>query len=304
VGFEVFPSTAAIGTDFGCVTDLSGIVICGGQNSVGQLGNGTFSVLGNDSTKAVAAFSYIVPIPGAAGFTAYSAIAAGRAHACGMPRYNPAILTSQIPRCWGSNTTGQVGDNATATAQIKPDSVNYSVAGLPTAYDSTSLVAGAAHTCALATAPVALVGTAWCWGSNGAGQVGSGGNEAFDQIPTKVAGGLVFVKLYAGDYHNCGLTSTGTAYCWGRNDYGQLGTGTPGGNMTSPTTAVPGVTFRTLSLGELFSCGVAGVPDLVYGGSPSQSAGTVYCWGDNSFGQLGIGAAGNVYVPTKVKFQP
>jgi alpha-tubulin suppressor-like RCC1 family protein len=115
------------------------------------------------------------------------------------------------------------------------------------------------------------------------------------------------MKIYAGEYHSCALTSAGTAYCWGRNDLGQVGNGsTSGVGVPAPVAVAGGLTFKSLTLGELFTCGVIGVPNS--SNSPSQSASTIYCWGDNLYGQLGTGAASGgatpTLVPTKVKGQP
>jgi hypothetical protein len=85
--------------------------------------------------------------------------------------------------------------------------------------------------------------------------------------------------LVGGDRHTCGLTSAGAAYCWGDNSYGQLGTTTNSGtstpNPTPTAVSVPsGVTFVSLAAGFYHTCGLT-------------SAGAAYCWGQNSYGQLG-----------------
>ena len=98
--------------------------------------------------------------------------------------------------------------------------------------------AGSAHTCGLTTG-----GAAYCWGSNGYGQLGDGtsGNRT---SPVAVAGGLTFQALSAGQSHTCGLTAGGAAYCWGANSLGQLGDGTSS-NRTSPVAVAGGVVFGT-----------------------------------------------------------
>ena len=66
-----------------------------------------------------------------------------------------------------------------------------------------------------------------------------------------------------------------------------------------------GLIFRSLSLGELYTCGV--VAPLGSPTGPSAAPGTIYCWGDNAFGQVGNGAAAvnaPLLVPTRVSFQP
>ena len=73
--------------------------------------------------------------------------------------------------------------------------------------------------------------------------------------------------------HSCARTATGTAACWGRNVYGQLGDGT---TVDRPTpTRVPG-TYTSLDATGAHTCGVT-------------SAGAVACWGYNLEGQLGDG---------------
>ena len=121
--------------------------------------------------------------------------------------------------------------------------------------------------------------------------------------------GVLFAKMFAGKYHTCALSTTGAAYCWGRDDYGQLGDGVRMGFNTGNPTPQPvaaGLSFRSLSLGELYTCGV--VADINSPTGPSAQAGTIYCWGDNVFGQIGNGQAsgGNapVMFPTRVAFQP
>ena len=91
-----------------------------------------------------------------------------------------------------------------------------------------SIVTGGAHSCAL-TAD----GAAYCWGRGESGQLGvappsticslDAGDFPCSLVPVAVDGGLVFEQLAGGGAHTCGLTSDGTAYCWGRNTSGELG---------------------------------------------------------------------------------
>ena len=83
-----------------------------------------------------------------------------------------------------------------------------------------SVDAGIAHSCGVTTD-----GAAYCWGSNGAGQLGDGFVTSRTS-PVLVRGGLRFAAVDAGFLHSCGLTTSGDAYCWGDNESGQLGDGT------------------------------------------------------------------------------
>ena len=78
-------------------------------------------------------------------------------------------------------------------------------------------------------------------------------------------------------WHSCGLVSDGTAYCWGRNFFGALGTGDTTSHA-SPTPVAGGLQFSSIAIAELSSCGLT-------------QAGAAYCWGDNRDGQVGISPA-------------
>jgi hypothetical protein len=140
-------------------------------------------------------------------------------------------------------------------------------------FAASSLAAGGYSSCAVAT-----TGT-YCWGF-------SFGGFAPALTPRLVEGAPPLVALAVGYDHACGLTSSGTAYCWGVNYSGQLGLGT-WGPTEPPRPVVGGLSFATLVVGNAFTCGL----------TTDQQA---YCWGDNSAGQLGIGATTGRLVPTLV----
>jgi alpha-tubulin suppressor-like RCC1 family protein/uncharacterized protein YjdB len=143
-----------------------------------------------------------------------------------------------------------------------------------------SVSPGSGYTCGLTTA-----GAIYCWGYNAHGELGDGtatGPERcpqYDpcsQTPVPVLGGLTFVAASAGLYHNCGVTTAGAAYCWGSNDAGQLGDGSTV-DRTIPVAVVGGLTFAEVDPGVGYhSCGVT-------------PQGAAYCWGSNTYGELGDG---------------
>jgi alpha-tubulin suppressor-like RCC1 family protein len=190
--------------------------------------------------------------------------------------------------CWGRNNEGQLGDN-TVLSRSTPDAV----VGFPAGVRVTQVSTGAYHTCALSSA-----GAVYCWGSNSHGQLGNG-NTTDQRKPVQVVGlpaGVTVTQVGAGSYHTCALSS-GAVYCWGYNYYGQLGDGT----TTAPTApyyrqsptavdtsgALAGVTVSQISVGGQHSCAVS-------------SAGAVYCWGYNGFGQVGNGTTANQSTPVAV----
>jgi alpha-tubulin suppressor-like RCC1 family protein len=133
------------------------------------------------------------------------------------------------------------------------------------------LTAGGGHTCGVTTS-----GAAYCWGSNGAGELGNG-STANSSTPVAVAGGFTFAAVSAGGGHTCGVTTSGAAHCWGSNGNGQLGIGALDTLLhTTPVAVAGGLTFASLTAGSLHTCGVT-------------SGGAVYCWGSNNYGTLGDG---------------
>lgn len=179
---------------------------CWGADYFGQLGDGAL----NFATS---------PVP-VRGFT-FAVISAGGEHTCG-------VTTDGVAYCWGSNSFGQLGNGA-------PDFSSHSVpAAVTGGLFFVTVSTGGFHTCGITTG-----GTTYCWGSNSSGQLGIGVVDLTPHpTPALVAGGLVFAAISAGVSHTCGVTTGGTAYCWGSNTSGQLGNGST--VSSSRPTAVAG----------------------------------------------------------------
>jgi alpha-tubulin suppressor-like RCC1 family protein len=136
-------------------------------------------------------------------------------------------------------------------------------------------------------------GAAYMWGLNDYGQLGNG-TTTNTPSPVAVSGGLSFRALTTGTSrsHTCGLTSAGSAYCWGANSSGQLGNGSTTDGST-PVAVAGGLAFTALAAGgrsgtsQGHTCGLT-------------SSGAAYCWGDNSSGQLGDGSTTNRSAPIPV----
>jgi alpha-tubulin suppressor-like RCC1 family protein len=246
------------GREHSCALSTAGAAFCWGSNLLGQLGDGS-----KDNS----------PWPvGVVGGLAFSSVTLGGEHSCGLS-------TSGAAYCWGGNYFGQLGDGSTTSS-----SVPVAVTAGPS---FVSLSAGSYHTCGLTAA-----GAAYCWGINVAWQLGAATTETCGSTPCStrpvaVSGGLSFSVVSAGgEFHTCGVTIAGAAYCWGSNLVGQLGDGT---TTSSPVpVAVSGrLTFSSLSLGGLRSCGLI-------------TSGAAYCWGANFYGQLGDGSTTSSEVPVAV----
>jgi alpha-tubulin suppressor-like RCC1 family protein len=157
-------------------------------------------------------------------------------------------------------------------------------------YSATQTTSGAQQTCALVS------GASWCWGlNNGYGKLGDGTTD--DSLtPVQVIRqtgallGKVDTEIDAGNGFAC-VVSSGEVYCWGRNDYGQLGRG------TTNTTANP---FPQRVGGALSS---RTVTRITTGGNHAcalTTANEMYCWGANDRGQLGNNSTTDSSVPVRV----
>jgi alpha-tubulin suppressor-like RCC1 family protein len=229
----------------------SGGVKCWGWNESGQLGDGT-SGSGADKNT---------PVDVAGLGSGVQAIAAGGNHTC--------ALTSGGVKCWGDNYRGQLGDGTLAGKNTPVD-----VLGLGSGVQA--IAAGDnflySHTCALTSG-----GGVKCWGANDYGQLGDG-TTASKSTPVDVAGlGSGVQAIAAGGEHTCALTSGGVK-CWGYNYRGQLGDGTTASKSTPVGVSGLSSGVQASAAGRLHTCALT-------------SGGSAKCWGYNSSGQLGDGAA-------------
>ena len=202
------------------------------------------------------------------------------------------LATDGAAFCWGTNFEGLLGAGPTTEnceISFLGDEVPCSTTPVAVSGGLTfaSLSVANGFTCGLDTS-----GTAYCWGVNGGGRLGTG-DELDTRFPVAVVGGLTFTSVSAGALHACGLTATGAAYCWGENGSGQLGTTAEacvdvGACSTTPVAVAGGLTFTSLSAAKagLHTCGVT-------------EAGAAYCWGENESGQLGNGEIAGIS-PTPV----
>jgi alpha-tubulin suppressor-like RCC1 family protein len=165
-----------------------------------------------------------------------------------------------------------------------------SQAALAASQRVASISAGGDHTCAV------ISGNGYCWGENYNGELGDG-THINSGLPAAVdasgvLAGRTLTQISAGYEHTCGLDAAGAAYCWGRNSYGQLGDGS-----TSSTSVPVAVDTRGVLAGQAMTQITAGWYDTC---ALDATVGTVYCWGRNSYGQLGDGSTSDSSVPVAV----
>jgi len=298
-------ASVSVGTFNGCVLSSAGVGQCWGGNEYGMLGDGT--IVSPRTTPAFVAGSNIFdanslssgythscvlrsgramcwglnffaalgvgsaglfsPQPVAVGISStpsFVRLSAGGYHSCGL-------TSSGAAWCWGWNQENQTGQTG-ATVQLLPLRVE---AG---ALAFSQISAGESHTCALTAA-----GEAWCWGGNGRAELGTDPLVVGTQsaIPILVPGGHTFASIDAGTVHTCGVTTSGEAYCWGSQEFGQLGNGLVGGASSGPTLVSGGVQYLQISAGGQTTCAVT-------------TTRAVQCWGAGASGVLGNGTTATV----------
>jgi alpha-tubulin suppressor-like RCC1 family protein len=211
----------------------------------------------------------------------FTSVSAAFTHSC-------SVTTIGNAYCWGWNEFGQLGDGTTYT-RLTPVLVSggLSFASVSAGIANSNTAVGGGFSCGVTTN-----GTAYCWGSNPSGQLGDGSNSDRN-VPVSVAGGLSFASVSAagddnngGSSHACGVTTSGDAYCWGSNAFGQLGDGT-NTERNIPVLVSGGLTFGSVSAGAQYTCGVT-------------TSGDGYCWGRGGNGQVGDGAGSTSSVPLLV----
>ena len=292
-----------------CALTGAGAVWCWGYNLSGQLGDGTTT----DRATPVAVSSL---------GSGVAAVAAGGYHTC-------ALTGAGAVWCWGGNYYGELGDGTTTSRRDTPVAVSGLASGVG------GITAGNYHTCAVSgtgavwcwgwndvgqlgegvavwsTTPVAVsalasgaaggissggthtcalssTGAVSCWGSNGSGQLGDG-TYTTRPTPAAVNGlGSGVVAVAAGGYHTCALTNAGAVWCWGSSLSGQVGDGTTGTYRLLPV-AVTGLGSGVVAIaaGNNHTCA-------------ATNAGAVWCWGSNSYGQLGDGTTTDRGAPVAV----
>jgi alpha-tubulin suppressor-like RCC1 family protein len=188
-----------------------------------------------------------------------------------------AVTTADELYCWGRNHHGQLGLGHFAP-MFAPQPVATGTAW-------TEAGAGGGHTCARDA-----MARVWCWGDNDSGQVGTG--AAGDHPDPAITSVGMYAQLSLGVDSSSAASSAGLRWVWGRNAEGQLGTGDTM-DLGSPTLAMGGpASFFQLAQGVVFGCALGG----------TGPTGTLWCWGQNTAGQLGQGMtmAPPSYDPTQV----
>lgn len=278
ISFGTAVKQISAGSDHTCAVLVTGAVRCWGLGTSGRLGLSSTNNIGDDESPTTD-----VTVGGTV-----TQVESGDSHTC-------ALLDTGRVRCWGDGTSGRLGYSNTTTigdTETPSTAGSVSVGGSVVAI---RLAARSSHSCAVLSS-----GAVRCWGYNASGQLGYVHTQRIGD--NEVAGasgdvdvGLGVMALAMGGSHTCVLTTSGTVRCWGSGSSGRLGYGntTTIGDNETPSSAGDvslGGTAVGIAAGLAHTCAII-------------SDGTVRCWGDNTYGQLGLGhttAIGDNEVPSSV----
>lgn len=291
-------------TNNNCGVTFGNDIYCWGENTYGQLGDGT---MGDSS----------IPVQ-VSGAQTWAKVVVGTQHACGLDtggnaycwgrndqgqlgnndlgtdqstpvalagspgtfidissngNHTCGVTTGNAIKCWGNANNGQLGDGGTSDIGLPVDATLFTGS-------YTSVVTGGNHTCAILAG-----GAAECIGAGNSGQLGN--NGGVDHVGTIAnVTGANWSKLVAGINYTCGYkSSSGQIFCWGSDSTGQQGNGAPTADVNAPA-ALTGTNWVDVFAGYTHACG-------------KKIDGTTYCWGFNSFGQIGDQTTTNAISPVQ-----
>ena len=254
----------ATGDIHGCALGSDGRVYCWGSNDSGRLG------IANTTAYSLSPVAVTLP----SGVTSFSKLSSGAA------RHTCALANTGDWYCWGSNTSGSLGNGTTTSTTdgvpvklIVPSGVAFSSINV-----RSNTTSGYGTSCAMGSDL-----NAYCWGA----AVGPSSPTAV--TTTGLPAGVSLSSVHpGGEYFICGLGSDRKVYCKANNDYGQFGDGTTTSSFSSFVAA---------------STGSVAVSSLVVGNRSVCAIGTntkTYCWGLGTSGQLGHGSAVSSSTPVAV----
>ncbi|HKP62446.1 MAG TPA: hypothetical protein VJV78_37185 [Polyangiales bacterium] len=246
-------------------------VFCGGDSSCALRAGGALYCWGASGRLIGGTGDVLTPeiidqpievLPG----THFKQVSLGAAHVCAV-RDDGGLL------CWGQNNEGQLGLGMTSEMARQPTM-------LPRG-NWTQVAAGHHHTCAIRGD-----GQLFCWGRGDRLELGVGMKRAYS--PTRVGDDSDWQSVAVGGAHTCAIKRNRQLYCWGRNGEGQLAATPSDQDVGTPMAVDPGSRYRTIALGWQYSCAL-------------DTGQSLYCWGANEEGQLGLGDRMPRYSPTLVE---
>jgi alpha-tubulin suppressor-like RCC1 family protein len=244
-----------MGLGTSCATASDGGVVCWGSNGNGALGLGANGDAGTRPTES------LTPLPLA--LDSVAQVSLGGLFGC-------ALTNDGGVACWGDNSENELGRTLEAGSADPTPTV------VPLPQPATAVTTGKYHACAL-LADRSVV----CWGAGDHGAIGQlvDGGVA---TPSAV-NGIAATGITAGEVSTCAIVTDGGVVCWGGNQGGQLGRGNVDAGplldpAPQPVALPPGTTALQLASAVGSTCALL-------------SDRSVWCWGDNAYGELGTGSA-------------
>ena len=266
-------ASVAVGTNHACAITVEGDLYCFGADNMGQSGNGGNSLDADVNAPSAVDFSNVATGAG------FAKLDTATAYACGLSPRGRLY-------CWGKFNDGRLGLGTQSADFDKPNLIS------PVAFSGTKAIVdfslGDSHACA-----ITAEGKPYCWGLDSSGQLGDSvaATTQWSPVPVDISAlssEAPFVKISSGGQHTCGLLASGKIYCWGDDQYGQLGNGagTTADQFTPSAVDVSALSseakFTTVASGATHTCA-------------SNAAGKAWCWGNDVAGQVGAGTASGTY---------
>jgi alpha-tubulin suppressor-like RCC1 family protein len=224
-------------------------------------GNGGFGKLGDNTTTSKSS-----PVQTIAAGTNWKSVACGYAHTA-------AIKTDGTLWTWGYNSySGQLGDNTNANKSSPVQTISGGT-------NWKQVACGIYHNAAIKTD-----GTLWTWGYNNNGQLGDNtsgwGTNKSSPVQT-ISAGTNWKQVSCGAQHTAAIKTDGTLWVWASGGNGQLGDNTTANKSSPVQTIAAGTNWKQVSCGNLHTVAI-------------KTDGTLWAWGDNTFGDLGDNTSGNI----------
>ncbi len=249
---------------------------CWGANEYGQLGSTTEETCGVDEIPC-SSTPVLVGVE-----MSFQSISTGAFHTCG-------VTTGGAGYCWGENSGGQLGSDTEGAPSTTPLLVEGDLT-------FSSISAGGFESCSVA------FNEGWCWGENQYGQLGNGsfdgGTEPAEMTIGSALGTIELSNKNTLLAFGCALGSDNALYCWGANQFGQLGVGSAAMETCtfvenffpcSPEPVQVSGTWSAVTVGREHVCAI-------------DFDGALYCWGSNGDGQFGDGTTESSNVPKLIPF--
>ena len=237
-------------------------------------GSGADGKLGNAST-----IDSSTPITTFAGGTNWRQVSCGGFHIT-------AIKTDGTLWTWGNGSNGRLG-NASTTNNSTPITTFAGGTGWKQVNVGTGPSAEGSHTAAIKTD-----GTLWIWGSGAQAKLGNNTINNSSTPVTTFAGGTNWKQVSCGYRNTAAIKTDGTLWTWGNNVAGQLGINDTLTRSTPVTSLIGGTNWKQVSI----SGGTSGIGGVDFITTIKQD-GTLWVWGNNSNGQLGINNTVNRSTP-------